>query len=96
MPLYEFRCPPGTTTEASFSMAGVPDTVDCPDCGAPASRRISIPRLSRTGSPAFQLMDSTRRSAESPDVVASIPSAGGPPADSRHTHHPLHQKLPRP
>lgn len=96
MPLYEFRCPAGTTTDASFSMAAVPDTVDCPDCGAPAARRISIPGLSRTGSPAFQLMDSTRRSAESPDVVTSIPAGPGQPAAARHTYHPLHQKLPRP
>lgn len=96
MPLYEFRCPEGTTTDASFSMATVPDSLDCPDCGARAPRQISIPRLSRTGSPAFQLMDRTRRSAESPDVVTSIPAGPGQAAPTRYTHHPLHQKLPRP
>lgn len=96
MPLYEFRCPAGTTIDVTFSMAAVPEAVDCPDCGAAAARQISIPRLSRSGSSAFQLMDSTRRSAESPDVVTSIPAEGGRPAVSRHTSHPLHQKLPRP
>ena len=96
MPLYEFRCPAGTTTDASFSMATVPDAVDCPDCGAPAPRQITVPRLSRAGSPALRLMDSTRRSAESPEVVTTIPAGGGRTEAPRHTHHPLHQKLPRP
>lgn len=96
MPLYEFRCPAGTTTDASFSMATVPDAVDCPDCGAPAARQISLPRLSRAGSPAMRLLDSTRRSAESPEVVSAIPTRGGRAAAPRHTSHPLHQKLPRP
>ncbi|GAA4758396.1 zinc ribbon domain-containing protein [Citricoccus nitrophenolicus] len=96
MPLYEFRCPAGTTTDLSFSMATVPSFVDCPDCGAPAPRQISVPRLSRAGSPAMQVMDRTRRSAESPEVVTSIPAESGRRAVPRHTQHPLHQKLPRP
>jgi putative FmdB family regulatory protein len=99
VPLYEFRCPEGTTTESPFSMATVPDAIACPDCGAAARRRITGARLSRSGTPAYGLIESTERSAEAPEVVTSLP---GPSASARsrkeprHTGNPLHLKLPRP
>lgn len=97
MPLYEFRCPKGTVLEAAYSMATVPDAVDCPDCGAAAPRRITSVRLSRAGSSAYRLLESTQRSAHEPEVVSALPPDGratrqGP----RYTAHPLHRKLPRP
>ncbi|MEE1621737.1 zinc ribbon domain-containing protein [Zafaria sp. Z1313] len=93
MPLYEFRCPEGTSTEASFSMASAPDVVDCPCCGGPARRRMGVPRLSIGGSAAFGLIDRAERSAHEPDVVTSLPGAGR--RAPRYTSNPLHQKLPR-
>lgn len=97
MPLYEFRCPQGTVVEASYSMAAVPDTVDCPECGTPAARRITSVRLSRAGSSAYRLIESTQRSASEPEVVSALPAAGRPAREGpRYTHNPLHQKLPRP
>lgn len=94
MPLYEFRCPEGETAEAQFPMAQIPDAIDCPSCGQRATRRASSPRLSRAGSSAYGLIESTRRSAHQPEVVSSLPSAGRTP--TRYTSNPLHQKLPRP
>lgn len=97
MPLYEFRCPDGTLLEAAFSMATVPDAVDCPECGAPATRRITSVRLSRAGSSAYRLIESTQRSASAPEVVTALPTAGRAPRDGpRYTGNPLHRKLPRP
>lgn len=95
MPLYEFRCTDGTTFEAAHSMAEVPDSVNCPDCGAPARRRISPPRLSIAGTAAYSLIDATKRSAHSPAVVSS-PGPGKSGRQRAHSPNPLHQKLPRP
>ncbi|HRO28940.1 MULTISPECIES: FmdB family zinc ribbon protein [Micrococcaceae] len=97
MPLYEFRCPEGTVLEASYSMTSVPDAVDCPDCGAPAARRITSVRLSRAGSAAYRLIESSQRSAAEPEVVTALPAAGRKPREGpRYTGNPLHRKLPRP
>ncbi|WP_026554150.1 FmdB family zinc ribbon protein [Arthrobacter sp. 35W] len=95
MPLYEFRCPRGTVFEASFAMADAPQQLDCPDCSAPARRRISAPRLSIAGTAAFGLIDAAKRSAHEPAVVSS-PAPGGGSRGPRYTANPLHQKLPRP
>lgn len=97
MPLYEFRCPEGTILEAAYSMATVPDAMDCPDCGAPAARRITSVRLSRAGSSAYRLIETTQRTAAEPDVVSALPSGGRKPREGpRYTGNPLHRKLPRP
>lgn len=99
MPLYEFRCPEGTTFEAQFSMATVPQSLPCPECDGAATRRISTVRLSRANSPEARLIDSTQRSAEAPEVVSSVPGRSSSPGRSArptHTSNPLHQRLPRP
>ena len=42
MPTYEFRCPAGHDFERFFGrISEAPAEVECPDCGAIASRRIS-------------------------------------------------------
>lgn len=93
MPLYDFRCPEGTTFEASFAMGQAPAALECADCGAPARRMISAPHLSIAGSAAYRLIDSTKRSAHEPEVVSSIPGRGA--RATRYTSNPLHHKLPR-
>ncbi|QHB98887.1 zinc ribbon domain-containing protein [Epidermidibacterium keratini] len=94
MPLYEFRCAKGTSVERSFPIAEVPDSLSCECCGGPAARRISAPRLSAAGSPAYRAVEQAARSAHEPDVVSTT-SPGrshAPPV----TRNPLHSKLPRP
>jgi putative FmdB family regulatory protein len=93
MPRYDYRCPEGTTFEASFPMGHAPDALECATCGKPARRRISAPHLSTAGSSAYRLIESTRRSAHEPDVVTSLPGSARRPV--RYTANPLHQKLPR-
>lgn len=91
MPLYRFACPTCGTFDAGFPMAEVPDAVDCA-CGAVAPRRITAPRLSRSGR-GMQLLDATKATAERPAVVSSVPGARRPSPASAN---PLHAKLPRP
>jgi putative FmdB family regulatory protein len=93
MPSYDFRCPEGTTFEASFPMGQAPGTLECATCGEPARRRMSAPHLSTSGSSAYRLIESTRRSGHEPEVVTSLP--GSPRRPTRYTSNPLHQKLPR-
>lgn len=96
MPLYEFRCPDGSTFEASYPMAQVPQAAPCPECGAEAARRVSAPRLSQAGSSAYRLVDAAARSAHEPEVVSTrLPGARKGPVQ-RYTDNPLHRKLPRP
>lgn len=95
MAIYEYRCSDGSRFEASHPLGVAPDILPCPSCGEPSRRVISAPHLSKAGSPAFQLIDSTQRSADEPEVVnARIP--GAPRRVQPYSANPLHRKLPRP
>ena len=96
MPLYEFRCPEGTSFEASFTMSHAPRELACPSCGQEARRRISAPKLSLAGSSEFKLIDATKRSAHEPEVVSNRLPGSGRSSATGYTYNPLHQKLPRP
>ena len=96
MPTYEYRCPECADFDLIFPMFSVPDAVSCPTCTAPATRRMSAPRLSSAGSAAFGLIEQTQRSAHEPAVVNTPgPGRRSGPAP-RYTSNPLHHKLPRP
>lgn len=94
MPLYEFACPNGHSTETAFPLADVPASIDCPACSIRARRLMAAPHLGRGSSPYLQAMDASARSAHEPEVVSSTRpgSRGGTPV----THDPRHAKLPRP
>ena len=96
MALYEFACPGCSPVEAFFPMGAAPESIECPECGGRAERRISAPRLSIANTAAFKLIDSTRKSAHEPQVVSgSLPPSGRKRA-TPVTNNPLHRKLPRP
>lgn len=95
MAIYEYRCPENSRFEASHPIGKAPDTMPCPSCGEPSRRLFTAPHLSKAGSSAFRLIDSTHRSADEPTVVTSqIP--GTPRRVQQYSSNPLHQKLPRP
>ena len=95
MAIYEYLCPDSTRFEATHPIGDAPDTLPCPSCGRPSRRVFSAPHLSRTGSAAFRLIDSTHRSAAEPEVVSSqLP--GTPRRVQQYSSNPLHRKLPRP
>ncbi|MGO4190571.1 FmdB family zinc ribbon protein [Arthrobacter sp. YAF17] len=95
MATYQYRCPAGTHFEESHPIGRAPEAPPCPACGEPSRRVITAPHLSRTGSPAFRLIDSTNRSAAEPEIVISrIP--GSPRRVQPYSSNPSHRKLPRP
>ncbi|WP_434994545.1 FmdB family zinc ribbon protein [Arthrobacter sp. Ld5] len=96
MPIYEYSCPGCDVYEVIRGMGAAPAEDACPTCGQPARRRISAPHLARTGTAAFQLIDSTERSASEPRVVSGGLPSPGRGATPTYTTNPLHQKLPRP
>ena len=95
MATYEYRCSDGSLFEASHPIGSAPATLACPSCGGPSRRVFSAPHLSRAGSGAFRLLDSTQRSAAEPEVVNSR-IAGRPRRAQQYSSNPLHQTLPRP
>ena len=96
MPIYEYFCPQCAAFEVIRPMGAASELQSCPECGQPARRKISAPHLSRTGTAAFQLIDSTHRSASEPQVVnGALPSTGARRAQP-YSSNPLHRKLPRP
>lgn len=95
MATYQYRCSDGSLFEESHPIGEAPDAPPCPSCGEPSRRVISAPHLSKAGSPAFRLIDSTNRSAAEPEIVNSrIP--GSPRRVQPYSSNPLHRKLPRP
>jgi hypothetical protein len=77
-------------------MAAAAEVQACPTCGQAARRKISAPHLSRTGTAAFSLIDSTNRSASEPQVVTGTLPPANPRKPSPYSSNPLHRKLPRP
>ncbi|GAP80382.1 hypothetical protein Y09_3240 [Brachybacterium sp. SW0106-09] len=94
MPIYEFRCQSAHEYERSVPISARDEDLLCPDCGAPARRRMSAPRLGRLGSTAGQLLDRAASSAHEPAVVDRVPGAS--PAATRTSTDPRHARLPRP
>lgn len=97
MPLYDYRCPEGNIVEAFFSMQEKPDAIACPQCGEDAVSLMPAIGPSRMNSAQMRVLDATKATAETPQVVSSI---SGTRTTQRKptpiTRHPLHQKLPRP
>jgi len=96
MALYEFACPGCPPVEALFPMDSAPDSIECPECGGRAPRRISAPRVSIANTAAFKLIDATKKSAHEPQVVAGPLPPSGRKQATPVTNNPLHRKLPRP
>lgn len=98
MPTYEFSCDEHGRTEDFFSMGDAPNAVPCPECGADSRRVFSSPMISAVDQRRMNLIDSTKATADAPQVVSSIPSGGR--INSKPTPmappDPRLQKLPRP
>ncbi|WP_299573253.1 zinc ribbon domain-containing protein [uncultured Williamsia sp.] len=93
MPLYVFRCAACPDVDRAFSMAAVPDEIDCATCGAPA-RRVITTVATGADPGTTRLLDATRATADRPAVVSAIPGRTAPVR--RVTTDPRHRRLPRP
>jgi len=98
MPTYEFSCDEHGRSESFFAMGDAPSDVPCPECGGDSRRVFSSPMVSAVDQKRMGLIDSTKASADTPQVVSSIPSGGrinGKPTPMAPPDPRLH-KLPRP
>jgi putative FmdB family regulatory protein len=96
MPTYEFSCTEHGGMEVVLPMGTAPQAVDCDECGEPAKRVFSSPRLSSADPKKMALLDSTKSTSDKPDVVTSIPSEGRKRKQRMAPPDPRLQKLPRP
>jgi predicted nucleic acid-binding Zn ribbon protein len=94
VPTYVFRCGQGCPdfTE-QHPMTAVPDGAPCPRCNGQSRRKMGAPALGVGKSAGMRLQDSTRATADNPDVVRNLPAGN---RATRVTANPLHRKLPRP
>jgi hypothetical protein len=93
MARYEYRCPRDGGFELTFPVGTAPASLCCSECGSEAVRVFSVPMLVRMPRPLVAAIDRASRSADSPEVVSSLPPrprARRPPAG------PAHTRLPRP
>jgi len=95
---YTYRCGEHGPATTAYPVGTAPQQIDCPDCGAPAKRVYSAPMLSAVDQNRMNLIDSTHATADTPEVVSSIPRGGR--INSKPTPmappDPRLQKLPRP
>lgn len=96
MPTYEYACDDHGAIEIVAAMGDAPEKVDCVDCGEPARRVFSSPRLSSADPKRMALIDSTKATGDKPDVVTSIPTQGRRRKQKMAPPDPRLQKLPRP
>jgi len=92
--VYEFRCREHGAWEELRPLGRAPDDLPCPECGAPARRVITAPRLSRASQGRMRVIEATEASADAPPVVTALPSA--PRRRPRAATNPALQRLPRP
>lgn len=96
MVTYQYLCPTDSSIEVSLPMGTAPTSVDCPECGEPARRVFSSPIVSAVDQTRMRLIDSTKATAERPEIVTSIPSDGRRRKQPMAPPDPRLQKLPRP
>jgi putative FmdB family regulatory protein len=94
VPTYAFRCTGCGEFEVVAPMSAASASAACPACGEPAARRYGAPALRGTDPGLRGALDTSARSADSPEVVTAVP--GRPRGGVRTTTDPRHARLPRP
>jgi hypothetical protein len=89
---YEYRCPRDGAFDVRFPVGTATARVRCAACGGEAVRVFTAPLLSRVPRTLAAAIEDAGRSAETPDVVSSIPSR---PKARRRPVNPALARLPR-
>ena len=89
---YEYRCAQHREFTVSFPIGEATGDVPCPVCGAEAVRVFSAPALARTPHRLAAAIDRAAGSAETPEVVSTVPGRRQP----RRPMNPTQARLPRP
>lgn len=83
MATYVFRCADCADFEVIQSMSAVEPTHPCPACGRASRRVFSPPALSRTAPGLDRAVQAAEASAETPQVVRSVPAGAPRPSSPR-------------
>ena len=94
MPIYAFRCDGDGDFEVSAPAGRAGTRWTCPDCGHDGARVFVAPMVGRVDRQIGAAIDRAERSRSEPEVVRSIPPAGG--AARTAPSHPAWRVLPRP
>lgn len=76
MPTYSLRCGSCGDFDLIAAMSQRPDRATCPVCGQLRARVISSPLLHTASTSLDTAVERAGRSAESPEVIRSIPASG--------------------
>ncbi|GII25673.1 zinc ribbon domain-containing protein [Planosporangium mesophilum] len=79
MATYGYRCPWDGDFELRFAIGTATASSPCPTCGCDARRVFSPPSLARTPPALAAAIDASWRSAETPEVVSSVPARSREP-----------------
>jgi putative FmdB family regulatory protein len=97
VPTYSYRCPGCGPFELVRPMARSGADGRCPGCGHPGRRTFAAPALRALSAGMRTAGESSERSADSPQVVSTIPPTGRARGRAtRYTTDPRHARLPRP
>jgi putative FmdB family regulatory protein len=94
VPTYSYRCVCGPF-DLLRPIAAAHEPAACPACGELAARVFAAPALRRLDPGVRVAVEAGERSAEAPDVVRDIPTAGRRQT-TRTSTDPRHARLPRP
>ncbi|TCK24801.1 FmdB family zinc ribbon protein [Pseudonocardia endophytica] len=94
MPTYTHRCPVCGEFDQVRPMSAAGSAAACPDCGAAAPRVFGAPSLRGLDPGVRRALDASARSADAPEVVASVPGTNR--RATPVTRDPRHARLPRP
>lgn len=75
--MYEYECTEHGRFEALRALSSASEPMACPDCGIPAARVMSAPRIVTRGHGGWMAaQDHAQKSRHEPEVVTSLPRTG--------------------
>lgn len=97
MPTYTYRCVSESCEPFTLirPMSASATPAECPRCGTGGRRVFEAPALRNLSSGLHRAMDTAAASAETPQVVRSIPASAGPASQAPRRMSPKHPALPR-
>lgn len=96
MVAYQYRCAEHGVHEIQRPMGAAPARWPCSECGADTVRVFSAPHLGLADRGRLAVVDATRRSADEPPVVATLPGSGTRRRTPTASDNPALRRLPRP
>jgi putative FmdB family regulatory protein len=96
MVTYQYRCADDGLVEVRLPMGTAAPRERCPACGTDAERVYSAPLLSLAPRRLVAAIDKSEQTADTPEVVTSLPPRAVSPGARRAMMNPALRRLPRP